>query len=160
MAVVYDRGRHAGRVIGNTRYTEHFSSLVPGGDRLGDRRHTNDISPKCSVHPYFCRRLVCRSRQCTIDAAVDELLKFGIAARFESFTRDRTRLFHHDLVKLTIVHFAHIRESRSKSVVVTAAKRVDADAIDMVSDDHQTAGHHVDVKASAGIGQYEVLYTQ
>src|SRR5690349_2392399 len=103
MFMLYDRCRHPGCVICNTRYTQHFCSLVPCGDSLRNGRHTDDVRPETSVHAYLGRRFICRTRESAIDTAVDKLRELSITTRVEAFAGDGGRFLDRDLMKLPIV---------------------------------------------------------
>ena len=78
-----------------------------------------------------------------IDAAVQKIVEFVVASAFKSLVGDRCRLFVRDLLKFAVVNLGHVRKTRSEPLVIRSAQRINSHAIQMVRDQHQTAGRHI-----------------
>src|SRR5690349_6911543 len=80
-----------------------------------------------------------------------------IDSAFKSFLRDLIRCCDDDFLQLVIVSGGHVRESRTKSIVVTTAERILTHAVQMIADQHQPCGQHIGAKASCGIRENDIL---
>jgi len=91
---------------------------------------------------------------------MEKLVKIGVGAGVNTLPGYSRSLFVCYLVKFPVVNLGHIRKTGPKSLVVQASQGINSHAIQMIGDQHQAAGRHIEVEAAGSVGEDQVLYTQ
>ena len=114
--------RLAGDARGGVRHhreAEHLHPRMTGDDRLGDRRHPDDVGAERPEHPDLGRRLVARAGQSHVDARLQR-----DAERFGDLAGEGLQPIRVDL--------GHVGEPLAEAVVVRTSEGIRAETVDVV----------------------------
>ena len=115
---------------------------MAGGDGLGHRGHTHRVGAQGAEHADFRRRLVAGTAVHGVHALPELDARLG-GQGLELFP------------EISGIDVAHIREPGPQLVQIGPGQRVGSGEIDVIAQEHQSAGPKVQVHPAGGVGEHD-----
>ena len=133
--------------IGHQGQRQDLHARLPGHNRLGDRRHADDIGSQGAEHPDFGRGFVAGPG------------KAGVNPR-DQVDPDSLGFIAGQGSQLLGVDLGQVDEAGAEAVVVGTAEGIDADEVEVILEHHKIPGPQLRPDTAAGRGQNQGLDSQ
>lgn len=149
--VVRERSRRdAGREVGHARDSDDLGAHVPRRDGFVHGGHAHEVRAHRLKHPDLRRSFVAGAGHGRVHAILGQLADCVRASPLQTSDLGADPRM---VAQSGRVHLGHIREPRTKSVIVLALERVLPKQVEVIAHEHQIAGLVGRVDAARGVGE-------